>query len=63
MLIVEVNSNIERALKTLKGKVIKTKQTKLLNQRREFVKKSVKKRLHKNKAIYVQKSKIEVEKG
>ena len=63
MLIVEVNSNIEKALKTLKGKVIKTKQTKLINKRNEFVKKSVKVRLNKNKAIYVLKSKIEVEKG
>jgi small subunit ribosomal protein S21 len=61
MLIVEVNSNIERALKTLKGKVIKTKQTKLLNQRKEYVKKSVKKRLSKNKAVYVQKFKKESE--
>jgi small subunit ribosomal protein S21 len=61
MLVVEVNSNIEKALKTLKGKVIKTKQTKLLNQRKEFVKKSVKKRLDKNKAVYIQKFKKEVE--
>lgn len=61
MLVVEVNSNIEKALKTLKGKVIKTKQTKILNQRKEFVKKSVKKRLNKNKAIYIQKFKTEVE--
>lgn len=61
MLVVEVNSNIEKALKILKGKVIKTKQTKILNQRKEFVKKSVKKRLNKNKAIYVQKFKTDVE--
>jgi small subunit ribosomal protein S21 len=61
MLVVEVKSNIEKALKTLKGKVIRTKQTKIFNQRKEFVKKSVKKRLNKNKAIYVQKFKTDVE--
>jgi small subunit ribosomal protein S21 len=61
MLVVEVKSNIEKALKTLKAKVIRTKQTKILNQRKEFVKKSVKKRLNKNKAIYVQKFKTDVE--
>lgn len=63
MLIVEVKLNVEKALKTLKGKVIKTKQTKILNQRKHFIKKTDKKRLHKNKAIYAQKSKIESEKG
>lgn len=57
MLIVKVgnDSNIERALKTYKSKVIKTRQNSHLNDRKEFVKKSVKKRNVLNKAKYVQK--------
>lgn len=57
MLIVKVdnNSNIEKALKTYKSKVIKTRQSSHLNDRKEFVKKSVKKRNILNKAKYVQK--------
>lgn len=42
MLIVKVkNGNIERALKELKGKVIKTRQNSSINERREYIKKSV----------------------
>ena len=57
MLIVKVdkNSNIERALKEYKGKIIKTRQSSKLTERKEFVKKSVKKRNVLNKAKYVQK--------
>jgi small subunit ribosomal protein S21 len=57
MLIVEVDKkgNIEKALKELKSKVIKTRQNSLLNERKEFTKKSVQKRQQKIKAIYVQK--------
>lgn len=57
MLIVKVdnNSNIEKALKIYKSKVIKTRQSSHLNDRKEFVKKSVKKRNILNKAKYVQK--------
>lgn len=57
MLIVKVdkNSNIERALKEYKGKIIKTRQSSKLTERKEFVKKSVKKRNVPNKAKYVQK--------
>jgi small subunit ribosomal protein S21 len=57
MLIVEVDKRggIERALKELKSKVIKTRQNSLLNERREFTKKSVQKRQQKIKAVYVQK--------
>jgi ribosomal protein S21 len=41
MLIVEVkNNNIEKALKVLKGKVIKTKKLNILRARKEFKKKS-----------------------
>ena len=57
MLIVQVTKNggIERALKELKSKVIKTRQNSHLNDRKEFKKKSVLKRQILNKAIYRQK--------
>jgi ribosomal protein S21 len=58
MLIVEVkNNNIEKALKVLKGKVIKTKQLDILKGRKEFQKKSVKRRTEINNAKYVQSKK------
>jgi len=59
MLIVHVKKNggIERALKELKSKIIKTKQNSNLNKRKEFTKKSVKNREVLNKAIYRQKLK------
>jgi hypothetical protein len=59
MLIVEIkgNDSIERALKTLKSKVIKTKQQQILNYRKEFVKKSVRNRSKLLKAIYTQSKK------
>ena len=44
MLKVVVKGNIEKSLKELKGKVIKTKQTKKLLELKEFEKKSVTKR-------------------
>lgn len=55
MLVVIVNSNIEKALKTLKSKVIKTKQSQILNGRKEFTKKSVVRRKQKLSAVYKQK--------
>ncbi len=57
MLIVNVkeHGNIERALKALKSKVIKTRQVKQLQERKEFVKDSVKKRNQVLKAIYKEK--------
>jgi small subunit ribosomal protein S21 len=57
MLIIEIKNNggIEKALKTLKSKVIKTKQQKLLTERKEYTKKSVKERSERLKAVYVQK--------
>lgn len=57
MLIIEVknNENLEKSLKILKNKVIKTKQNQILNERKEFEKKSVKVRKKILKAIYVQK--------
>jgi len=59
MLKVEINKsqNLEKALKVLKGKVIKTKQNEKLRARLEFVKPSVKKRDQKLKAQYVQSKK------
>ena len=59
MLIVKLdkNTNIERALKQLKSKVIKTRQSSQLVERKEYEKKSVKKRKILKKAIYVQKLK------
>lgn len=59
MLIVKVDNKIplEKALKNLKSKVIKTKQNEILRARKEFVKKSVSKRMTKQKAIFKQKFK------
>jgi len=57
MLIVKVekSTSIEKDLKIYKSKVIKTRQSSELNNRKEFVKKSVKKRQQLMKAKYVQK--------
>lgn len=58
MLIVKVKEGkggIERALKELKSKVIKTRQVRELQNRKEFEKPSVKRRTKVKKAIYVQK--------
>ena len=57
MLIVKVekHSSLEKALKIYKSKVNKTRQSSELNNRKEFVKKSVKKRQQLMKAKYVQK--------
>jgi small subunit ribosomal protein S21 len=58
MLIVEVkNNNIEKALKVLKGKVIKTKQLNYLREGQQYTKKSVKKRSQIINAKYLQSKK------
>lgn len=58
MLYVEVKKgNIEKALKDLKGKVIRTKQNAKLFSRKEFTKPSVSKRSQVQKASYIQKLK------
>ena len=59
MLIIKIqnNENLERALKTLKSKVIKTKQNQELLNRKEYVKPSVRKRKALLKAIYTNKVK------
>lgn len=62
MLIVKVNSNIERALKSLKSKVINTKQNQRLVKLKEFKKKSVEKREKLMNAKYVQYIKTQQEK-
>jgi len=49
--------NIERALKELKSKFIKTKVSRECRQREEFTKPSVTRRDEINKAKYVQKKK------
>jgi small subunit ribosomal protein S21 len=57
MLIVEVEGKltIEKALKVLKRKWDKTKAIKELRERKEFTKKSVKRRDELTKAAYIQK--------
>lgn len=51
----EGKGGLERALKEYKSKVIKTRQMRELQDRKEFEKKSVTKRQAKKKAIYVHK--------
>ena len=58
MLKVEVKKgNIEKALKELKGKVIKTKQNAILFDLKEFTKPSITKLEENKKAVYIQKVK------
>jgi small subunit ribosomal protein S21 len=56
MIVIEIQKgeSIEKALKRYKYKVIKTKQIDKLRERQEFVKKSVTKRMKKQKAKYKQ---------
>jgi small subunit ribosomal protein S21 len=56
MIVIEIQKgeSIEKALKRYKYKVIKTKQIDMLRERQEFVKKSVTKRMKKQKAKYKQ---------
>ena len=49
------NINLERGLKILKQKVIKSKQNEILRDKKEYTKKSVVLRTQKKKAIYKQK--------
>jgi len=57
MLVVKVEGNmtIEKALKTLKRKWDKTKSMKELRERKEFKKRSVKRRDEITRAAYIQK--------
>ncbi len=57
MLVVEVNGkqSIEKALKTLKRKWDKSKSMQTLRDKKEFTKKSIKRRQEIKKAAYIQK--------
>lgn len=57
MFIVDVKGeiSIDRALKILKNKVVKSGMLKELRKRQEYVKKSVKRRDEIKKAVYIQK--------
>lgn len=59
MLIVKIKQgeSIERALKTLKSKVVKTKQNQILFDKRDYTKKSEIKRAQILKAKFIQKKK------
>jgi small subunit ribosomal protein S21 len=61
MLIIKIDNKnpIEKALKLFKSKVIKTKLMTELKQRKEYTKKSIKRRDEVKKAIYSQKTKKE----
>jgi small subunit ribosomal protein S21 len=56
MIIIKINqgNNVEKALKTLKSKVIKTKQNQILFEKREYTKKSVLRRAQILKAKHIQ---------
>jgi small subunit ribosomal protein S21 len=51
--------NIERALKEYKGKIIRTKQLRLLNERKEYEKPSEKNRKRLKKGRYKQQKRME----
>ncbi len=61
MLIVKIDkkTNLEKALRKLKTKVIKTKQQRRLRELQSFTKPSHKKRLQIQKAKYIQKKRDE----
>lgn len=56
MIIIDLQKekSIETALRTYKQKVQKTKQVQKLRERQQFVKPSVKKRMERLKAVYIQ---------
>lgn len=57
MIVINLDKNItlEKGLKILKQKVIKSKQNEILRNKKEYTKKSVILRTQKKKAIYKQK--------
>ena len=57
MIIINLDKNItlEKGLKILKQKVIKSKQNEILREKKEYTKKSIVSRTQKKKAIYKQK--------
>jgi len=54
MIVVNVGKDIEKALKRYKRKVIKTKQSRKLNEKRYFTKKSVLRREEVKNAEYIE---------
>ena len=56
MIIIKINQGnpLEKALKTLKSKVIKTKQNQILFDKKQYTKKSVLRRAQILKAKYIQ---------
>ena len=63
MLIVKVkDGNIDKALKALKNKVVKTKMVEQLRERNEYTKPSVRRRQVIKDATYLQKKQDELEK-
>jgi small subunit ribosomal protein S21 len=61
MIIVEVGKSIEQALKKYKEKYIKLKISKQLNERKEYEKPTAVKRKVKNKAIYNEKKRRDLD--
>jgi len=59
MIIIEIKNNesIDKSLKLLKSKVIKTKQNQILFERKQYKKKSVLRRTELLKAKYIQSKK------
>jgi ribosomal protein S21 len=59
MLKIKINAgeSLDKALKILKSKVIKTKQNQILFERKQFIKKSVLERNEKTKAKFLQRKK------
>jgi len=51
---VKVKDDLSKALKILKGKVIKSRTLQEVKEREEYIKPSVKRRTNKKKAIYKQ---------
>ena len=54
MIVIDVNGNIEKALKEYKRKVAKVKQNQQLRNNQEFEKPSVTRRIEITKARYIQ---------
>lgn len=60
MIIIEIKNgeNLDKGLKQLKSKVIKTKQNQELSKRKEYIKKSVQRRTEILKAVYKENKRI-----
>jgi small subunit ribosomal protein S21 len=60
MIIIQLKNgeNLDKGLKQLKSKVIKTKQNQELSKRKEYIKKSVQRRTEILKAVYKENKRI-----